>query len=729
MAVSGVQTTEPTPREWFDGLMFWGVMYRRVAMFELLRGSWLFALGTGLVGSLVLPLAANFKGGAGVHALLGWLTLMHLLSRGWVERRLPDPSFANDVRTGNFEQLRLTPHTAHTLLIQRGLPDLMFRLLTMSLWLPLYALTARVLGLTFLDALALWTLFSIANYFVLMLVALTLAASAWEGVFWLVGVGFWGYAFLLDGGRTRTAVANSGLFSVMIALPILGRVLLPQQMMVALPDLRGMALLWLVVETLRFERTARWVNAPSGVWRGFFIAPCLAVLGVWGMFALQQGEAQGYSGGAQTHYAAVGVMAAAGYLNIVLLTLRRQADVASQPLCAHLWESGLLRLMGLLAIGVGLVGIGLPTGSGAFWGVLAGVAIVEWLGGALTRQWLQRAHAHAPAWAYGALALGVAPALVFYLAPRWTLLGALSPTYALMMASDIWSVTGALTQPPLWLCVAMPAVRYLLVLGVLAWGVRAGRRMQLSRALPALRWLALPLLYPLLDLAVQRRTENPVAQLTVAERQPPFAPLLGCASLVVSAADALGRNWSVLLIIPLGVFLWIWGYYSAARRVRRWLDSGELNSAFLAGLTPAQLFWGWVYGAWYQQGRVVVAVCAGALLGWLGHSLLFPTPFGVGLAGIFLVIGFSYGVLLVYLLLWSCAWLVAAPAAIRDQLTASSSAAPLVTPRTALQAALFSTLGCCAPLAPFLLVGLPFYISQSVIALHQRARPVGELKR
>ncbi|MFN7162211.1 MAG: hypothetical protein ACK4NB_04045, partial [Fimbriimonadales bacterium] len=189
-------------------------------MFELLRGSWLFALGTGLVGSLVLPLAANFKGGAGVHALLGWLTLMHLLSRGWVERRLPDPSFANDVRTGNFEQLRLTPHTAHTLLIQRGLPDLMFRLLTMSLWLPLYALTARVLGLTFLDALALWTLFSIANYFVLMLVALTLAASAWEGVFWLVGVGFWGYAFLLDGGRTRTAVANSGLFSVMIALPI-----------------------------------------------------------------------------------------------------------------------------------------------------------------------------------------------------------------------------------------------------------------------------------------------------------------------------------------------------------------------------------------------------------------------------------------------------------------------------------------------------------------------------
>ncbi|MDM7461450.1 MAG: hypothetical protein P3X24_007375, partial [bacterium] len=502
-----------------------------------------------------------------------------------------------------------------------------------------------------------------------------------------------GYALLLDGGRTRTAVANSGLFGVMIALPILGRVLLPQQMMVALPDLRGIALLWLGVEALRFERAARWVNAPSGVWRGFFIVPCLAVVGMWGMFALQHGEVQGYSGTAQTHYAAVGVMTAIGYLNIMLLTLCRHADVVVQPLHAHLRESGLLRLMGLLAIGVGLVGMGLPIGSGAFWGVLAVATVVEWLGGALTRQWLQQTHAHTPAWAYSALVLGIAPTLLFYLAPQWTLVGTLSPTYALILASDAWSITGASAQPPPWLCAAMPVARYLLVWGVLVWGVRVGRRVQPSRALSPLRWLALPLLYPLLDFAVQRRTQNPITQVTIAERQPPFAPLLGCAAFVAAAAYLSGHNWSVMLIIPLGAFLWIWGYYSAARRVRRWIDSGELNSAFLAGLTPAQLFWGWVYGAWYQQGRVVVAVCAGVLLGWLGHNLLFPTPFGVGLAGVFWVMGFSYGVLLVYLLLWSCAWLVAAPAAIRDQLTAPSPAAPLITPRTALQAAIFSMLG------------------------------------
>jgi hypothetical protein len=84
---------------------------------------------------------------------------------------------------------------------------------------------------------------------------------------------------------------------------------------------------------------------------------------------------------------------------------------------------------------------------------------------------------------------------------------------------------------------------------------------------------------------------------------------------------------------------------------------------------------------------------------------------------------------LAYLALWSCAWLIAAPAAIRDQLTHSGGGAPVLTPRATLQASVYSMLACCAPLAPFLLIGLPIYASQSTLALHRMARAPGELSR
>ncbi len=711
--------------------MFWGVMYRRAPVTKLLLGSWLFALGAGVLGVLLMPLLINYKGGAGLHALLGWLALIHLLARGWVERRLPDPSFAHDLRTGNFEQLRLTPHTAHTLLIQRGLPDLLFRALMMILWLPLYTLVARVLGLTLGDALTLWTLFSFANYFVLGLVSLALLVSAWEGVVLVLGVGLLGYAFLLDGGRTRTAISNSGLFGVMIALPILGRVLMPQHLIAVLPDLRGFALLWLLIEALRFERTARWVNASSGAWRGFFLLPSLALAALGGLMALRAGEAQGYFGGALTQYGAIGVMASVSFVSILLLTLRRQAEAVVQPLRVHLMEMGLLRLLGLLILGVAIAGWGLPTGTMAFWGVLMWISAVEWLGGALFRRLMQRAHSRAPAWAYGGLLLGIVPALVFYIAPQWATLGALSPIFALTMASDAWSATRVSVQPPLWLCAAMPVVRYGVVLGVLALGATVGRAALPRRAPVTLRWLALPLLYPILDWLVQQRMQNPVARLTTFERQPPFAPILGVAAFALFALDSAGSDWQLFLLIPMGIFLWLWGYHSTGKRVRRWLDSGELSSAFLAGLAPQQLFWGWVYGAWHQQGRALLAAFSGAMLGWLVRAAFSASSFsmGMGVAWLTFVFGIGVGLQIVYVVLWSCAWLIAAPAAIRDQLTAPQATAPLLTPRAVIQSAFFSVVACCAPLAPFLLIGLPIYASQSIIALHKLARAPGELKR
>jgi hypothetical protein len=719
----------------WDGLIFWGVQYRRLSLMALLRGVWFFALWAGLSAGLLAPVLAQVKGGAGLYLLLGWVAALHLLARGWLERRLPDPSFAQDVRTGNFEQLRLAPFTAHGLLIQRGLPDMLFRATTQIVWLPVYAIVVGALGASLADACALWLLFSFANYFILGLVSLAMLAPVGQGFEWVLSLALLGYAFLLDGGRVRTAVSSSSLFSVMLALPIVGRVLLPMQAMATLPNLLPFVLEWLLVEWLRFERLARWVNAPSGLWRGMYLLPSAGLMLFTVVMSHASWSQMGLAGASLTQMAATAVFNVVGYLAVLLLTLRRQAEPIVQPLRAHLLETGLLRLVSVLLIGGAVAIWGLPMGSAAFWGTLAWLTVVEWLGGALTRRQLQRAHSRTRTGAYLTLLLGVAPAVVFAFAPFHYAVGALSPTYALLLASEAWATTRIAAQPPLWACLSLPVARYALVLGVLTLITLTARATQPTKRLhPAWGWLALPLLYPLLDWLVQRSTANPITRLTIAERQPPFAPLIGVAvfALALLLSDIV---WTLgwLAVVPLGLFLWLWGYYTTAKRVRRWLDSGELTSAFLAGLTPNQIFWGWVYGAWYHQARVLCAAVAGGMLGWV-ISVLTANPAAVALGWNpiqVLIMGLSIGLglYMVYLALWSCAWLIAAPAAIRDQLTHSGGGAPVLTPRATLQASVYSMMACCAPLAPFLLIGLPIYASQSTLALHRMARAPGELSR
>jgi hypothetical protein len=716
----------------WDGLIFWGVQYRRLSLMALLRGVWFFALWAGLSAALLAPVLAQVKGGAGLYLLLGWVAALHLLARGWLERRLPDPSFAQDVRTGNFEQLRLAPLTAHGLLMQRGLPDMLFRVATQSVWLPVYAIVVGALGASLADACALWLLFSFANYFVLGLVSLILLIPS-EEIHWILLCGLLAYALLLDSGRVRTAVSSGSLFGVMIALPIIGRVFLPMQMMATLPNLLPFTLVWLLVEWLRFERLARWVNAPSGLWRGLYLLPSAGLMAAAGaLFGQWCEQTLSAAGAERTQLGVSALFAAVGYLSLLLLTLRRQAEPIVQPLRAHLLETGLLRLVSvLLAVGAVAVG-GLPMGSAAFWGTLAWLTLVEWLGGALTRWWMQRAHSRTRTGAYLALLLGVAPAVVFAFAPFHYAVGALSPTYALLLASEAWATTRIAAQPPLWACLVLPVARYALVLGVLTLITLTARATQPTKRLhPAWGWLALPLLYPLLDWLVQRSATNPITRLTIAERHPPFAPVIGLA--VFALALLLGNivwtpEW--LVAVVLGLFLWLWGYYTTAKRVRRWLDSGELTSAFLAGLTPNQIFWGWVYGAWYQQVRVLLAAFGGWLLGVSLHIWLNAGRGGwnpVQWLTLWLSLGLAF--YLAYLALWSCAWLIAAPAAIRDQLTHPAGSAPVLTPRATLQASVYSMLACCAPLAPFLLIGLPIYASQSTLALHRMARAPGELPR
>ncbi|MDW8107528.1 MAG: hypothetical protein RMK45_08620 [Armatimonadota bacterium] len=733
MAVSGVRLAESARGEWFDELMFWGVMYRRVSLVLLVRGSWAFALGASALIVLLLPLVASLRSGGGLYALLGVLVLVHVIARGWVERRLPNPSFAEDVRTGNFEQLRLTPHSAHTLLLQRGLPDLLFRGLTMSLWLPLYALVARALGMTLVDALALWLLFGFANYFVLGMTSLALLLSGWERWLWVFVPVLAGYAAVVDNGRTRTAVASSGLLGAMLALPVLGRVLLPMDWLVVLPDLRPIVALWLLAELLRFERTARWIGAPSGIWRGYYLLPSALAVALIGALVGQQGEVfYGYTGAAQTQLAVVGAFAATGYLSLYLLTLRRHAESVVQPLRVHLRETGLLRLLSALLVGAGVLVSGLPAGGGVFWGVFLWLSVVEWLGGALARYGLQRVHSRAPMRAYLLIALGAVPAIAFWSYLPLPVIGALSPTYALLMASEARPLAHLTGMPvPLLLCLALPLVRYAVLLTAVWLSIAVGVKQRLgARAQAALRWLALPLLYPLLDWLVRHRATNPISRLLINERHLPFAPLLGMVTFAVvfyTASTGRGTEW-VWIFVPYGIFLWLWGYYTAARCVRRWVESGELTSAFLAGLTPPQVYWGWVYGTWYHQLRIFLAIVGGIVWGEvLGAVPSLARSTGPLLAQILIGAGLSFAV--VYIALWATAWLIAAPAAVRDRLLLAKGDAPLVPARATVMGVFAGLIGCCAPLAPFMLVALPMYASQSTVALQKLARAPAELTR
>lgn len=301
---------------------------------------------------------------------------------------------------------------------------MLFRATTQIVWLPVYAIVVGALEASLADACALWLLFSFANYAVLGLVSLTLLIPV-EEVVWTLLCGLLVYAFLLDGGRVRTAVASSSLFGMMIALPIIGRVFLPMQMMATLPNLLPFTLVWLLVEWLRFERLARWVNAPSGVGRWAYLLPSAALMAVAGaLFGQWCEQTLSAAGAERTQLGVSALFAAVGYLSPLLLTLRRQAEPIVQPLRAHLLEMGLLRLMSVL-LAVGAVAIwGLPMGSAAFWGVLAWLTVVEWLGGALTRRQLQRAHSRTRTGASLALLLGVAPAVVFAFAPFHYAVGA-----------------------------------------------------------------------------------------------------------------------------------------------------------------------------------------------------------------------------------------------------------------------------------------------------------------
>jgi hypothetical protein len=87
-----------------------------------------------------------------------------------------------------------------------------------------------------------------------------------------------GYGSLRDADRARLGALSGWVFALMIGLAIVMRLLMPMGWMYPLPDLGRFTLVWLAVEGLRWERRARWLNMPSGLWRYGWLLPATALL-------------------------------------------------------------------------------------------------------------------------------------------------------------------------------------------------------------------------------------------------------------------------------------------------------------------------------------------------------------------------------------------------------------------------------------------------------------------
>jgi hypothetical protein len=713
---------------------FWQLEYRRVDGGVLRQSMWWHAVLGALAAVLAGLFGLAFKHGfASVYLSLAALIVAHLVARAQLDRQLPNPSFLRDLQTGHLDQFRMLDLAPHALLLQRGLPALFYRLQSQILWLPLYAGWGAWVGIPMFESGLLWLLFAFADPLILILLGFYLTFSLIdfaEGV--VLALLVFGYGSLRDSDRARLGALSGWVFALMIGLAILLRLLMPMAWMYPLPDLGRFTLIWLAVEGLRWERRARWLNMPSGLWRYGWLLPAAALLlmafPLSTEWMLSWGPAQRLQG-----YAVL-VYLLTGWMSLQLLTLVRGHDPVQQRWVVHLVEVALVRGLGVAVVwGWGYwQGVGFT--ASAFWVVWLLLMLADVPLGGLARVLLQRAFCMRLPLAWLML-LGLLPLLWFVLAPdRYAALGVLNPLVALAALTPLWRQFVALPPPPLWLLMLLPLLWRGLMLTV-AW------LMVMRPSLPAPRlaesgvakWLlASLLLYPLYDHLQRRITTNPVIRFFLSERRfdvaLPMAVLGWLLGLRLAGSITVGL---VSLLVPIVLMaLWWGGYRLASERMLRLVETGELRQWFLTGLAPTTLYWGLVLSVWSWQIRAIVALCGCGILGvWCRE--LFETLIGapspmVPLAMVF-VGGFSTLIAGVSLLLLSSLLFLAAPVAIQDTLTALGRRERPSLARPAVLSLLYSgcaIIGCM--FAPLLLVSLPIYSTRSERILRQLGRAPDE---
>ncbi len=702
---------------------FWNSEYRQLDIGAILRwyGLWMGLVGLIVVGWVAFGLLPKESWRASLFFISIIVLGSHQVVRELLARQLPSRSFQEDLRTGNLDQLRLLLFQPHALLFHRFFPRFALRLMVNALWLPLYMVWGVSVGLNPLTIVCWWILLAFGTTIVLAILLVFLLAFSVELLTLAFGL------LLLVPFLYRFAEGRSVLWvGLLIALVVGFRFV--QSVPTPLPSVEALVWLWLCVEALRYHRLADWLNTPTGMVRHLWLVPTTGLIGYY-LLALNSAQAllNGWTPQQAWEYGVAGVLMLSGWLSLVTLTLERGRELVQQTLGYHLRVSLLQRLLAVALVLSSMPIVKTDFSNGAFWAVFLWLMLWGGLSSGLVRSLIQVCWSSNRQMVFVALAVGMFPAVLGSILPNsLTHLTVFSPAMAMMSQTSVWSTFAAKSVPPL-LAGFAPMVQTLLVVGVLYFGRRG--EVSLSRPLRfALNLLiGLLMLYPVWDkIAV---FSNPLSRMLRVERTPNFAFWAGLAGLLVGALSVWEPGWIFTSLIVLGLFLWLWGYSLTARRSTRLRDSGELTSIFLANLTASQIFWGLVYSSWYQQVRVLIAFVWAGLVGYFITYNLAPPAFAGGHQVFWqamFIITFSSAFIAFFLVMWSCAWLISPPMAVRDVLLQSSQASQRSLFNRVLAATASVLLGLCIVLAPLLLIFLPIYSSQTIHRLRKMQQRPGE---
>jgi hypothetical protein len=727
---------------------FWQLEHPNVQVQAVQSRAWLWCLlGSGAaVLSAWLVGAVSSTGFGWVWSYLAVLLLAHLYTRGRIRHELPAPNFARDVQTGNLEQFRLLPVPSHWLVLQRALPGLFHRFQTMVLFLPAYALWGAMVGLPLLDGLLFWALFSFTDYRLLLLFSIYLLLPFEQLEITCLLTLVFGYVWIREADDAQFGKQTGLVFGLIIALCVLSRIPMGVRFALVLPDFRLIAFALLLVEGVRFDRLSRWLNAVSGVWQYFHLLPCAGLLFLVQYLFMQIYYNPAWSIESRAAASLAAVFCLTGWLGILTGTYERAGRALQEPFRHHLREIALLRGVSVLVAFVSMLLYGVPFTpmTGTVCGLFALFSLPEVGVQSLLRVRLQF---------YGVLnrrvsgyaAIAVLGLLPFVLAglplsiPSYGIL--LSPTVALLAPTPVWASihapfpTTALSIP-LILVIGMPLLRYLLV----AWLLARAPRPESRWTSLALRLLNAFMLSPLLENRILRNSRNPVYATMLLTSRQSRAWVFYLPALLLGIANEWGQLLGLLfwLTVPLIGLLWYSGYQGVLRRARKIIHSGEFTGWLMSKLTDSEIFWGIVYGGWWQQARTLIAIGAGLLMGQLlrGLFLLGGLPgltlskgvlFGIT-AGLILTM-LSVGATLLCLVL-----LTAPPMAVQDALIEADARAT-GKPQTGVKSLFYSVLfgimalPCCALFSPLALIGLPIFSSQAFNLLKTIRRAPAERLR